>query len=240
MTALPAATGLPPDRALDNPVWSALTGPHADFALRRGRAAAYPLDVSPFMALGDEPDEAAWADLAALTGPGGIAVLIGPARGVPADWTVAEPNPGVQLVASATFKTAASAAVVQLSNADVPEMLDLVARTKPGPFLPKTIELGRYLGIRRRGALVAMAGERLHLPGWTEISAVCTDPTFRGQGFATTVVRAVGAGIEARGETPMMHAQASNTGAINLYLALGFALRRYTSFQAVWAPASPG
>jgi predicted GNAT family acetyltransferase len=116
-------------------------------------------------------------------------------------------------------------------------MLDLVARTQPGPFRPRTIEMGTYLGIRRGGALVAMAGERLHPPGWTEISAVCTDPAFRRQGLASRLVLAVAAGIRARGETPFLHAAASNTTAIRVYEALGFRLRRRTTFATLRVPA---
>jgi predicted GNAT family acetyltransferase len=116
-------------------------------------------------------------------------------------------------------------------------MLDLVGRTKPGPFLPRTVELGTYLGIRRDGALVAMAGERLHPPGWTEISAICTDEAFRGQGLATRLVHAVAAGIRERGETPFLHASADNTNAIRLYESLGFRLRRSATFLAARVPA---
>jgi predicted GNAT family acetyltransferase len=125
---------------------------------------------------------------------------------------------------------------VLLGAADVPEMLDLVARTRPGPFLPRTVELGTYLGIRRQGALVAMAGERLHPPGWTEISAVCTDPDHRGQGLAARLVLAVAAGIKDRGETPFLHTSAGNANAIRLYESLGFRLRRTTKFMTARVP----
>ncbi len=121
---------------------------------------------------------------------------------------------------------------VPLGARDVPEMLDLVARTEPGPFRPRTVELGTYLGIRYRGRLVAMAGERLRPPGWSEISAVCTDPDFRGRGLAGRLIRAVAAVIRERGETPFLHAVASNTDAIRLYERLGFTLRRTTAFVA--------
>ncbi|MER6798526.1 GNAT family N-acetyltransferase, partial [Amycolatopsis mediterranei] len=124
----------------------------------------------------------------------------------------------------------------RLGPADVPEMLDLVERTRPGPFRKRTVELGTYLGIRRGGALVAMAGERLHPPGYTEISAVCTDPAYRGQGFGTRLVLAVAAGIRERGEIPMMHAAAANTSAIRLYRSLGFALRQRPDFVVVRVP----
>ena len=126
--------------------------------------------------------------------------------------------------------------MVRLGPADVPEMLDLTARTKPGPFLPRTYELGVYLGIRRDGALVAMAGERLKPPGWTEISAVCTDDAWRGHGFASALIRVLVAGIRARGETAFLHAVATNAGAIRLYEAMGFELRRTTVFRALRTP----
>ena len=127
---------------------------------------------------------------------------------------------------------------VRLGPADVPEMLALVERTQPGPFLPRTVEMGTYLGIRRDGALVAMAGERLRPPGWTEISAVCTDPAFRGAGLATRLVLAVAHGIRERGETPFLHTAAANTTATRLYESLGFRLRRTTRFMAARVPAT--
>lgn len=128
---------------------------------------------------------------------------------------------------------------VRLGPADVPEMLDLVARTRPGPFEPRTVELGTYLGVRRGGALVAMAGERLRPPGWSEISGVCTDESVRGQGLGGGLVRAVAHEIGQRGETPFLHAAASNTGAVRLYESLGFALRRRTVFLAALVPGRP-
>ena len=115
-------------------------------------------------------------------------------------------------------------------------MLELVGRAKPGPFLQRTVEMGAYYGIRRDGRLVAMAGERLRPPGWTEISAVCTDEEHRGQGLATRLVRHVAAGITARGDTPFLHAAAVNTGAIRLYESMGFTVRRTTVFHFLQVP----
>ncbi|MBL1106438.1 GNAT family N-acetyltransferase [Streptomyces sp. 5-8] len=232
----PAGTGVP--HVLDNPARAALTGPHAHFAERRGRVLRYPVDVSPWLALPDEPDEQDWADLAALAGPGADAPLPGFCGEVPADWEITFRVEGVQLVDDG-LAAAPDAEAVRLGPADVPDMLDLVARTRPGPFLPRTVELGTYLGIRRGGALVAMAGERLHPPGWTEISAVCTDPAFRGEGLATRLIRAVAHGIRERGETPFLHTGAANTGAVRLYESLGFRLRRRTAFLEVRTPRRP-
>ncbi|ROQ77992.1 FR47-like protein [Streptomyces sp. CEV 2-1] len=219
---------------LDNAAWAALSGPHADLAERLGRAARYPTDVSPFSALADPADPRAWGDLAALVGPG-TATPVSGARGVPEGWTIERSGDGVQLVGTALYAEPAPEAE-RLGPADVPEILDLVALTRPGPFLPRTIELGSYLGIRDRGRLIALAGERLHPPGWTEISAVCTHPDHRGRGLATRLVRAVAAGIRERGDTPFLHAAASNTHAIRLYESIGFTLRRRTRFLLVRAP----
>jgi len=195
----------------------------------------YPVDVSPWLALPDELGPEDWADLAALGGPGAEVPLLGFRGEVPAGWEVTMQFDGVQLVDDG-LAAAPDPEAVRLGPADVPEMLDLVARTRPGPFEARTIELGTYLGIRRDGALVAMAGERLHPPGWTEISAVCTDPAFRGAGLATRLILAVAHGIRERGETPFLHTGAGNTGAIRLYESLGFALRRTTVFGAARVP----
>lgn len=226
-----AGTG---EHVLDHAAWASLTGPHAHFAERRGDVVRYPVDVSPFLALPPEPTPADWADLAALAGPG-EAVLVAGLPDPPPGWEVVQVIPGVQLVDDGVAAVPDGEAV-RLTAEDVPEMLDLVARTQPGPFLPRTIEMGRYLGIRRGGRLAAMAGERLRPPGWTEISAVCTDPDFRGQGLATRLVLAVAAGIRARGDTPFMHAAASNVNAIRLYEKLGFRVRREVLFGSVRVP----
>ncbi|MFD9425693.1 MULTISPECIES: GNAT family N-acetyltransferase [unclassified Streptomyces] len=224
-----------PAHPLDNPARSSLTGPHAHFAERRGRILRYPVDVTPWLALPDDPDAQDWSDVAALAGPGAPVTLTAFREPPPGDWEILFHAEGVQLV-DESVAAAPDPEAVLLGPADVPEMLDLVARTRPGPFLPRTIELGTYLGIRRSGVLVAMAGERLHPPGWTEISGVCTDESVRGQGLAGRLVRAVAHGIRERGEIPFLHASASNTNAVRLYEALGFRLRRRTEFLSALVP----
>jgi ribosomal protein S18 acetylase RimI-like enzyme len=227
----------PDESVLDSPARAALLGPHAHLVERRGRVLRYPVDVSPFLAFPDDPDDRDWRDLADLVGPGAVAALPGATVALPPGWEVVFSVPGVQLVDDGVAAAHDPDARV-LDATDVPEMLALVERTKPGPFLPRTIAMGTYLGIRRRGRLVAMAGERLHPPGWTEISAVCTDPEHRGEGLATRLVLAVAAGIRDRGETPFLHAAATNTGAIRLYEALGFRLRKSLMFGSVRVPAT--
>ncbi|MFD3583512.1 GNAT family N-acetyltransferase [Streptomyces sp. NPDC058683] len=224
---------------LDNPALASLTGPHALFAERRGRVLRYPVDVSPWLALPDDPGAEDWADLAALAGPGAEVGLAGFRGELPDGWELTMNIAGVQLVDEG-MDAVPEPQAVRLGPADVPEMLDLVERTRPGPFLPRTVELGTYLGIRRDGKLIAMAGERLHPPGWTEISAVCTDAAYRGEGLATRLIRAVAYGIRARGETPFLHTGAENTTAIRLYESLGFRLRRRTAFLAARVPQTLG
>ncbi|KIF77850.1 acetyltransferase [Streptomyces sp. 150FB] len=235
----PEPSGEPaPAHLLDNAAWAALSGPHRRFAEVVGSAARYQTDVSPFVALADPADSRAWDDLAVLAGPGAETSVSGATR-VPDGWETVRRGTGVQLIAD-TLRSAADPEAVRLTPADVPEMLDLVSRTRPGPFLPRTIELGAYWGIRRGGRLVAMAGERLRPPGYTEISAVCTDAGHRGEGLATRLVRHVAQGIRDRGDTPFLHAAGTNENAIRLYLSMGFILRRRTLSTLVRVPVPEG
>ncbi|MGC0366570.1 putative GNAT family acetyltransferase [Rhodococcus sp. 27YEA15] len=96
--------------------------------------------------------------------------------------------------------------------------------------------MGTYPGARRGGRLTAMAGGRLEPSGWTEISAVCTDSEFRGQGLAGGLVRALAHGIRARGETPFLHAAATDTNAIRLSKRMGFEVRTTSDFAVVRTP----
>jgi predicted GNAT family acetyltransferase len=115
---------------------------------------------------------------------------------------------------------------LRLGAEDVPEMLALAQATDPGPFSEGTIQMGRYYGRRSEdGRLAAMAGERLRLTDYTEISAVCTDPAFRGRGYARMLVAGLAAQALAEGSTPFLHVKTEN-GARGLYEALGFRVRR--------------
>jgi ribosomal protein S18 acetylase RimI-like enzyme len=221
---------------LDNAVYASLTGPHAHLARRRGRAVRYLAEVSPFAALPDEPDSDDWNDLAALANtPEGVALTSYGAE-VPPNWTVLVRIPVVQMI-DAGVEARPDGDVVRLSDDDVPDMLELVAETKPGPFAPRTIDMGSYVGLRESGQLIAMAGERLHPPGWTEISAVCTAPEHRGRGLATRLVQAVGCGIRDRGETALLHVASSNTAAMSLYEAMGYVPRASFDVLALRPPS---
>lgn len=234
MSHQPAHHILP--HVLDNPAWESLRGAHAHLSEGGDLARRYRPDVSPILAVRDLSDERTWGALAALVGPGQDVPLTNLDAGVPPGWTVGMAIEGVQMIATDALVDRPDAEATLLGRHDVDDMLALVARTQPGPFERETYRMGRYLGIRRDGVLVAMAGERLHPTGWTEISAVCTDAEVRGQGLASRLVGAVAHGIRARGERPFLHAAGYNTGAIALYEHLGFELRRTSTFAVVQTP----
>jgi ribosomal protein S18 acetylase RimI-like enzyme len=223
------------DAALDNPVWSALTGAQADFGQRLGGAARYYPDVSVFAGLADADDPQSWDDLATIAGPDVVLVLVGDAVVPPPDWRVETRIDGV-LMQGRGLAVAADPEARPLGPTDVAQMLDLVARTQPGPFAARTVALGGYLGLDSGDRLIAMAGLRLRPTGWAEISAVCTDPDHRGQGLAYRLIRAVGADIRARGEVPFLHAAATNRNAIALYERMGFVMHRRTAFHVLRTP----
>jgi len=224
---------------LDNPAWHALTGPNAVFSEGSSLALRYQTDVCPFAALPDDVGPDAWDALRTLVGPGNVAMLFRPGGvEVPAAWEITYAVAGLQMVATEPIGEPDDR-FVRLGRAEVDEMIALVERTRPGPFLRRTVELGTYLGVHADGEsrLVAMAGERMHPSGYTEVSAVCTDADARKRGLATRLIRAVAAGIEARGETPILHVVTQNDSAIRVYESLGFTTRIAFEARLVRAPA---
>ncbi|HEY2254042.1 MAG TPA: GNAT family N-acetyltransferase [Variovorax sp.] len=211
---------------LDNVIWSALTHSHqAMLAIGKGAARRYPPDYAPFGAV-REPTPGAYEDLAALLAPGEQAALFTRADVTPSeDFEVLVRKDAVQLIRDRPGEAPSDDQFQRLGSADVTDMLDLVEKTKPGPFSDRTQELGAFFGKRVEGHLVAMAGERMRLDGYTEVSAVCTRADFRGHGLARQLVEVVCSGIAARGEVPFLHAFADNRSAIALYQSLGFSLR---------------
>ena len=221
---------------LDNPIWFALTTQHESLALSQGDARRYPKEVSPFAAL-CEPTPAAFSDLQVLLRPEERAALFTAAPlDVPKSWRV-EQSRWIEQMICEVLPAGQALQALPLSAADVPEMLALTAATEPGPFLPRTIKLGRYFGIRSDdGRLAAMAGERLRLSRFTEISAVCTHPDFRGRGYAKALVTMLAAKIMSEGRMPFLHVNPDN-GAKVVYEKIGFRIRtriRLTVISPAW------
>jgi ribosomal protein S18 acetylase RimI-like enzyme len=217
---------------LTNPAYHALAGAHAGLAEVKGRARRYPAQMAPFLGLPDDVTDQDWADAAALVGTGNVAAMMRPELPVPDTFKVVRVFDLVQMVAPESFG-AVDLEAVGLGPDDLADLVALTTLTEPGPFRSRTVEFGGYLGLRRGGDLIAMAGQRFRPPGYVEISAVCTDPKYRGQGLAGRLMRAVAAGIEAEGNRPFLHASGTNVNAIRLYESLGFSVSNRMSVTLV-------
>ncbi len=212
---------------LERPVWHALRTRQSAFAQGSSRALRYMSDISLFASAEDESPEAL-TELAALIPPDGtVLILQASSLPIPKGTVAMVEAEGTQMVARSVAVPTSSPDVIDLGEEDAAEMHALATLTKPGPFLPHTHRLGSFVGIRQGGRLVAMAGERMKLPGYTEVSGVCTHPDARGRGYAGLLSRVVSGRIMARGETPFLHAYASNHAAIRLYESLGFEVQRH-------------
>jgi predicted GNAT family acetyltransferase len=210
---------------LDRPIWSSLTTGWSAFAQGDGRAFRLDQRYGPFAAPADPSPESLNA-LAALIPADGELWLVGERDlPIPNDTTVLRTGLLHQMVAEHVMPPTQSIDFVPLGDADAAEMLALAQLTKPGPFTTLTHRLGSFIGVRRDGQLVAMAGERMKIDGFTEVSGVCTLPDHRGKGYAGTLMRIVAQDILARGERPFLHTYADNSTAIGLYESLGFRLR---------------
>lgn len=208
---------------LDRPVWNSLETHHAALGSGNALARRYDADVSPFASAADETPEAA-AALAALMQPGEEAfILQAPLITLVPGLQIVKQAMGVQMVFDAAPPPPDDTApILPLGDADIPEMMALTELTQPGPFRRRTNRMGAFFGIRIDNRLAAMCGQRMHLPGHTEVSGVCTHPDFRGQGLARVLSNHVIRLILARGETPFLHAWKTNAAAITLYESLGF------------------
>jgi predicted GNAT family acetyltransferase len=226
---------------LDRPVWASLTTHHAGLSVGDALARRFARDVNLFASACDD-SPAALAALARLVNPGERVFLLQvPEIALPPGLVELKAAKGVQMVSTrsialeATHK-ATHRDLVTLTDEDAPEMLALATLTEPGPFLARTHAMGNFLGVRIDGRLAAMAGERMRLPGYTEVSGVCTHPDFRGRGLARQLSAAVTARIEARGDQPFLHAWKTNQAAISLYEGLGFTVRAEVNVRVLERP----
>jgi ribosomal protein S18 acetylase RimI-like enzyme len=237
---------------LDNVIWQALTTRDAQFAESFDEARRFVRQVGPLGAF-RRHGKRGYASLAGLVEPGGMIGLFldDPYEDEPpelrAGWTFVVGAPLLQMVADDAIgrhtrprsslgsprPDSCSPELIELGTRDSAEMIELTALTKPGPFGSRTHELGTYLGIRREGKLVAMAGERLKVPGHTEVSAVCTHPEHTGRGYAGILMTEVMKRIRDRGETPFLHVRQDNERAIEVYKRLGFRERKVGHFAVL-------
>jgi ribosomal protein S18 acetylase RimI-like enzyme len=224
--------------SLDNPIWQSLATTHAGLAQVCNSARNFPREVSVLAGF-TEPMPENYHSLASLLEPGKSANLfLQSSPDPPPDWTIMSTGPLVQMLYESSSSRitdemgtrsdgdrSGQPEFIRLTQADVPEMLALTKLTIPGPFGARTHELGDYFGIRQEGRLAAMAGERLRLPGYTEISAVCTHPDYLGRGYASALIEMLMGRIRSRGERPFLHVRPMNLRAMKVYERLGFRQR---------------
>lgn len=208
---------------LDNPIWHTLNSYHQHLAIRGEGAARYQPDILGAAAV-SENSSAGFNNLRDLVEANEIIGVMGSLPEDLSGWEVLHIDQAHQFIYE-DVKPATRVDAVVLTTEDVPEMLDLVNLAKPGPFSSRSIELGQFLGVRQDGHLVAMAGERLHLTGFCEVSAVCTHPDYRGRGYAGALTTMVAEHILEKQETPFLHVAPGNDAALSLYPKLGFRLR---------------
>jgi GNAT superfamily N-acetyltransferase len=211
---------------LNNPLWSALTTAQAHFATGGPLAKRYPAEVAPFIAAA-EPSAAAAAALAELVSPGEIVNIVSVTPKLDKGWELLGTGNIVQMIwrGDAAPPDEDSTDIAPLTAADTPDMLALTALVFPGYFRSRTPEMGEYFAIRQDGKFAAMAGERMKVFGYEEVSAVCTHPDFTGRGYAARLVNHVVARQLKRGIVPFLHVNETNARARALYARLGFADR---------------
>jgi ribosomal protein S18 acetylase RimI-like enzyme len=208
---------------LDNPVWEALNGKQAEYAIKGEGVLKYRPDVFVFAGIpNDSPNSI--EKVAELHQKGDMMGLMGFKLDI-------EPHFkrvfDVQAYQMLTDKVPEYKSVdyVKLTKDDSPQIAELVELTKPGPYRPNVIELGNYMGIKEDDKLVAMVGERVKLDGYTEVSLVCTHPEYRGKGYAKSLSGVVIEDIIDNGDLPFLNVMKHNTAAFNLYKKLGFTTR---------------
>lgn len=211
---------------LDHPIWNALTSTQSDLAEGDALARRFPPAIVPFAALA-ENSPANFAALGALMSRSDQAVLftLEPVA-APPEFKVYLATTGEQMMGAPAEPSARGVEIVTLAAGDSRGMLELTKLTRPGPFTLRTHELGTFLGIKVNGQLVAMAGERMKPGNYTEITAVCVHPDYRGRGYAQILLGAVSRQMVARGEIPFLHVFSDNAAAIALYRRQGMEIRR--------------
>ena len=209
---------------LDNPIWHALTTQHAGLAITADGVAKYPPAVAPFGAVAEATIRAADQLTSLITGGESI-YLVGVAPPEPRGWLLKRCKPMLQMICNARVPEVAGPTVTPMTAAQCGHMLALTALVFPGFFRQRTLEMGDYLGIYHGARLVAMAGERMRLDGYQEMSAVCTHPDYTGRGYAQRLLALLCNAAFDRDFTPFLHVYSDNTRAIEVYRKLGFVER---------------
>ena len=217
-----------PAHPLDRPIWTMLTGRQAHLAEGGDRAKRIDRGYGVFGVAADTGAEAQAALAALVPDDGELWIVEGEPWPVPAGTREVKRAVLAQMVAEGPppEPREGEPPIVALGEADASEMAALADHAKPGPWGPATHRYGPFFGIRENGRLLAMAGQRILVPGMAEVSGVSTWEDCRGRGLARALIGHVMRAMVARGEQPFLHSYADNEGAIGLYESLGFRIRR--------------
>ena len=223
------------DGLFHNLVWNALHTVHAHFAVSRGTSIRYPADVVPLAALADST-HSDLSPLEDLLAPGERVYLIGAQPQSTRKLNVGPPLHCFQMLfplAPPSETNASKVRILRMTPDDAPAMVALTDLAFPGFFRPRTNEMGAYYGIRVNGELVAMAGERLAVPGLSEISAVCTHPEHTGKGYARLVMNRLLNDHANASLKSFLHVSKTNTRAAAIYDRMGFVVANSASLWPV-------
>jgi GNAT superfamily N-acetyltransferase len=216
---------LPEDLFL-NFALTALRTAHAHLAITAGEATRYPAAVAPFAAIAS-PTTGALRDLRSLLTADEYvwATALGEANPTVAELKIDTTIDVLQMVFPSSVELPPPyPSIVPLTCANAAEMVSLTDVAFPGFFRPRTCEMGSYFGIRsaETNELIAMGGERIVFPGYSEMSGLCTHPDHRGKGYAAHLIWHLARLHRAQGIVSWLHVTATNSTAVNLYLKLGF------------------
>lgn len=217
---------------LDNPVWHALTTQHSGLALTADGAARYPASIVPFAGIA-EPTARAANQLTSLIDDAESVFVVGVAPVPPPGWTLEPKKPVLQMICNARAPEVPGPPVRTMTAAEAPDMIELTDLVFPGFFRPRTLDMGAYCGIYDGSRLAAMAGERMRLDGYQELSAVCTHPSYTGRRYAQRLLALLMNSAFDRGFAPFLHVYADNARAIGVYRKMGFVDRATLPFWAL-------
>jgi len=211
---------------LDNPIWNALNSGNRTIAFGTDSATYIKRDVGLFAGLKDNSVQDLH-ELYTLLPSKSVVILFTPGDiSIPSYWRIQLKKDLLQMeYQHSNSFIADKSEIVQLTDDNIPAMLELTALTKPGPFLQRSIDFGNYEGIFVDGQLVAMTGQRLQPEPYIEVSAVCTHPYHTGKGYAAKLVRSQVEHIKALSGIPFLHVYPENV-ACKLYHKLGFNARK--------------
>ncbi len=218
---------------LDNPIWHALNNRDIDKNIGFADFSFFDIEIAPFIGMQTWNKKNQKKLLANISSDRSWFLLIADEVNFIEELEIVFTIPLYQFICPKLGDTPTSKKnieIVALTEKNIDEMIALTDLTKPGPFRKRTIEFGNYHGIFEDGKLVAMGGERLHVDGFTEVSAICTHPDYRGFGYGAMITHFLSESVIKNGQIPFLHARVDNVNAINVYKKLGFEIRKKVQF----------